>query len=137
MDKSVSTPQCGRFNCKPTADGGQTDLAAAMSDLVFQAEHNGKVINVPVGHPFHIRLEESPTTGYKWSVASFDASCLKFNSDEYTPHMGAGIGGGGIHDFEFAATSACRATIRLIRKRPWESGAQPQATFEITVVATP
>lgn len=107
-----------------------------MTDLVFGAEHNGTVIDVPVGRSFHIRLEETPSTGYKWSITSFDANCLELRSDGFAPYKEAGIGGGGLHDFEFAATSACRTTIRAIKKRPWENSTQGQPTFEITIVGT-
>lgn len=108
-----------------------------MTDLVFGAEHNGKVMDVPVGRPFHIRLEETPSTGYKWSVPRFDANCLELHSDGFAPYQNIGVGGGGVHDFEFIATSACRTTIRAIKKRPWESDTQSQPTFEITIVGTP
>jgi inhibitor of cysteine peptidase len=137
MDKLELTPQCGRFNCEPVADAEAVSLPSTMPDLIFQAEDNGRVANVPVGRRFRIRLEENPTTGYKWSKPDFDASCLRLESDEYTPYKEAGIGGGGVREFEFTATAECRTTIHLVNKRPWETSVAPTATFEITVVGTP
>jgi inhibitor of cysteine peptidase len=106
-------------------------------DVVFKAEDNGRVANVPVGRRFGIRLEENPTTGYKWSKPEFDSSCLRLGSDEYTPYKGTGIGGGGVREFEFTPLAECRTTIRLMNRRPWETNVTPVATFEITVVGTP
>jgi inhibitor of cysteine peptidase len=108
-----------------------------MPDLVFQDKDNRKVVTIPVGARFRIRLDENPTTGYKWSSPEFDSHCLRLGSDEYKRYPEAGIGGGGIREFEFTATSECRTTIRLALRRPWETDVAPEATFELTVAATP
>lgn len=108
-----------------------------MPNLEFEAADDGKVVNVPVGRRFRIRLEENPTTGYRWAAPEFDGSCLGLEADSYAPHQGAAIGGGGVRQFEFAVKSECRTTIRLINRRSWETNAAPRATYELTVVGTP
>jgi len=104
-------------------------------DTLFEAKDNGAVASVEVGERFRLRLEENPTTGYKWSKPDFDTACLQLLSDEYKPHQGAAIGGGGVREFEFAPTGPCRTTIRLTNRRPWETNVAPAATFEMTIVA--
>src|SRR5215471_12175647 len=86
-DRSGLTPQCGRFSCEPWVSAERRNVASAMpDDVVFKAEDNGRVANVPVGRRFGIRLEDTATTGYKWSKPEFDSSCLRLGSDEYTPY---------------------------------------------------
>jgi inhibitor of cysteine peptidase len=105
-------------------------------DAVFQARDNGKTVSVPIGQRFRIELEENPTTGYKWTVPEFDQTCLALEMDEYTPAKTSGIGGGGIRQFVFAIKSACRVTLRMVNKRPWETDGEPAARFEITIVGS-
>ncbi len=108
-----------------------------MSEIIFQAEDNGRVAQIPIGRRFRIRLEENPTTGYKWSQPDFAADCLRLESDEYIRHEGAGVGGGGVREFGFIPIAECRTTIHLTKRRPWETGVTPGATFELSIVVTP
>ena len=128
MDRSASTPQCGRS--KSNASG------KVVPTLTYHAQDRGKTVSIAVGTRFSIELDENPTTGYRWSAPTFDEKYLVLEADEYTPAAGAAIGGGGIRQFVFAVKSAGRTAIRLENKRPWERDAAPAATFEMTVVGT-
>lgn len=134
MDKSASTPQCGR--CRFELAENAPDTGSAVPDLQFETKDNGTAANIPVGQRFQILLEENPTTGYRWLDPEFDKACLRLESADYAPRQGGAIGGGGIRQFEFSVTAQCRTTIHLVYKRPWESNAAPQKTFALTVIGT-
>jgi predicted secreted protein len=108
-----------------------------VSELIFEAKDSGTQARVPVRGHVLIRLEENPTTGYQWTAPEFDANCLHLESNTYTRRESAGVGGGGIRQFEFSVIAACRATIHLAYKRPWETDTAVRRTFELTIVGTP
>lgn len=127
MDRSASTPQCGRCKFR---------VAQNVPNAIFQVKDNGKTVDIPVGQHFRVVLEENPTTGYRWNLPELDPQCLSLESNEYTPAGGAGIGGGGVRQFEFAVKSPCKITLRLLNKRSWEKDVSPAAAFEITIIGS-
>jgi inhibitor of cysteine peptidase len=136
MDRSASTPQCGRCRFEFAENAEAPGIGSAVPDLQFQTKDDGTAANIPVGRRFQISLEENPTTGYRWLDPEFDKACLRLESADYVAHQGGAIGGGGIRQFEFSVTGQCRTTIHLVYKRPWEPNAAPQKTFALTVIGT-
>ena len=104
-----------------------------MPDLTLTEEDSGKPIKVRVGARIEVRLCENPTTGYRWSLADFKSESLAVESDLYEPAAGAATGGGGIRRFDFAAKSAGKGELRMVKKRSWETEERAAAIFQLDV----
>ena len=104
-----------------------------MPDLTLTEQDSGKSTKVPVGTRVNIRLQENPTTGYRWSLRDFKSEFLALESDEYESATGSGIGGGGIRHFLFVAKAAGTTMITLKNMRAWESEEQAAKTFSVVI----
>jgi inhibitor of cysteine peptidase len=75
---------------------------------------------------FIIQLPTNPSTGYMWTVKSYDKKLLKFLRKKYVP---AGnkilMGAGGYMNFYFRVCGENRpqhTEVGLLYSRPWEKG---------------
>ena len=75
---------------------------------------------------FMIQLPTNPSTGYMWTIKSYDKRVLKFLRKKYLP---AGnkilMGAGGYMNFYFLVCGKSRplqTEIDLLYSRPWEKG---------------
>ena len=85
------------------------------------------LVNVPKNKSsFVITLEANPTTGYQWSVVSFDKDLLTLSSSYYQGPDSKLIGAGGHMLFTFTLNKekAYPKTTDLFFSyaRPWEKG---------------
>ena len=104
-----------------------------MPDFILTEEDNDKSAHVPVGARVNIRLQENPTTGYRWSLRDFKSESLTLESDEYESATASGIGGGGIRHFLFVAKAAGVTTIALKNMRAWEPEERAAKTFSVVI----
>jgi len=79
-----------------------------------------------------IRLEENPSTGYRWEIDEVDTSVLDPTDTDYSMSGEAGIGGGGERTFAFTARSSGTTTVRLQLRQEWDPE-NPSDDFEATV----
>jgi inhibitor of cysteine peptidase len=94
------------------------------------AEHSGSTIVAATGDRVRIRLEENPTTGYRWQPRA-QSSLLELVDDDFTPAGDGGIGAGGTRTLEYEAITAGRGSLRLALARAWEPAQAPLRTFGI------
>ncbi len=104
-----------------------------MPDFTLTEEDSGKSAQVAVGARVNIRLQENPTTGYRWSLRDFKSESLALESDEYESATASSIGGGGIRHFLFVAKAAGVTTITLKNMRAWEPEEQAAKTFSVVI----
>jgi inhibitor of cysteine peptidase len=76
---------------------------------------------------FTIRLDSNPTTGYTWSLKSYDKKFISLVSHEYIPPNSKLIGAPGYETWVFQANPnfLSRSQITMISleyARPWEHG---------------
>lgn len=73
---------------------------------------------------FVVSLAANPSTGYQWSVKSYDHSLLKLVETTYEPAKTKLIGSGGHSHFKFALragqTYPEQTSILFLYARPWE-----------------
>jgi len=91
-----------------------------MAEIKLDKAHAGRSLSVACGDTVVVRLDETPTSGYRWEVAEIDPAVLKLASDDFVPASGTTRGGGGHHEFRFEVVTAGKSPLRLIRRRPWE-----------------
>ncbi|HKW02711.1 MAG TPA: protease inhibitor I42 family protein [Vicinamibacterales bacterium] len=103
-----------------------------MPDLNLTESQHGGSFTVSAGDLIVITLPENPTTGYRWSAGSLDASLLSQEGHDYR-QGGPGVGSGGTVVWRFRAKGEGRARIELKKARSWEAGAEPAGQFAVSI----
>jgi len=125
---------CGNKTASPTPTPTPTPTKTTIN--VNESDSGGEVA---LGHSefLIVTLVSNPSTGYSWNLSAIsNTSVVQYWSDEYiapeqtTPPM---VGAPGHEVWTFEALDAGTATISMKYIRPWETGAEPAETFEITV----
>jgi inhibitor of cysteine peptidase len=76
--------------------------------------------SIQVADRAEVRLPESPTTGYRWQIAS-DDSRLRLVDDRFEGAPSP-RGAGGVRVLVFEAVGAGPVSLLLKKSRSWESG---------------
>ena len=106
-----------------------------MPILILTQTDDGRVFNVQKGDQVVVRLEESPTTGYRWAVEDVDAGILRLQNDDFSP-AGSGVGGGGERTLTFIAQNAGTTRIQLKLWRDWEGSNSIRNRFDVVFSVT-
>jgi inhibitor of cysteine peptidase len=96
----------------------------------------GRSIDVPVGESVELRLQETPSTGFRWTLASDGAPLCELVVDD----AGAADrrpGAARPHIWVFAARQPGDCEIELLYRRPWEKEAAPGRRFHLHLHVTP
>lgn len=91
-----------------------------MSEVVITQADDGKLIHAKPNDLITFRLPETPTTGYRWRIASVDESMLQTVGDEFEPNAGPGVGAGGVRTVRFLVKRSGTTDIQLEHRREWE-----------------
>lgn len=87
-----------------------------------------------VGQRFEVRLEATPTAGYRWEplLSSEQGDVVEYlgSSVEQTSDR---IGGSAIQRLAFRALTPGDVTLVLVYRRPWEDDVQDRRTILIRV----
>jgi inhibitor of cysteine peptidase len=89
--------------------------------LRFDEQNSGDTTKAALGQSLEIRLQENPTSGYRWHVLQAGEPVCKLLSDSFTAGLEA-PGQSGVHRWTFQAVAAGTASIRMIYRRAWETG---------------
>jgi inhibitor of cysteine peptidase len=99
-------------------------LAASVLAIAAVFTEKQGVITVNKQSPtFTIRLAANPTTGYTWSLQSYDNKVLVSTEHHFVPAKTKLIGAGGYEDWSFRVVPAAkRATTKIVfvYSRAWE-----------------
>lgn len=104
-----------------------------MAEIRLDMADTGRSRRAAPGDLVIVRLDETPTSGYRWEVGAFDPAVLESEGDDFAPSTGAGIGGGGTREFRFRVVGAGDSSLRLMQRRAWEPDTDPVKTFAATV----
>ena len=96
------------------------------------AADNGATIEVQPGDEIVVRLDENPTTGYRWQTDRLDGP-LEPSGDAYEMSASGMIGGGGVHEFRFHASAPGTADLALKHWRSWEGEGLATERFSVAV----
>jgi inhibitor of cysteine peptidase len=103
-----------------------------MSEITVTQNDRGKIVEVSQGDVISVRLEEIPTTGYRWALVEVDNRILDLRSSDYVITPNVGIGGGGTRTFAFVAQSPGTTRVRFQLRQEW-APENPEKDFEMTV----
>jgi inhibitor of cysteine peptidase len=106
-----------------------------LAEIDLDGNVTGRSIAARPGDVLILRLEETPTSGYRWELDDHDPGVLAPAGDEFSPDSGDTMGGGGIRRFRFTVVGPGISPLKLVRRRPWAADSVVEA-FEATVDAT-
>lgn len=104
-----------------------------MSDIAITRAENGKTFGVRVGDKVTVRLDESPTTGYRWALDTDGGGIVSLQSSDYQPASGGGIGSGGQAVFAFVAREVGHVALRFKLWREWEGNSSIIDTVTVDI----
>jgi len=106
-----------------------------MAEHQLSDHDNGAVVDAQVGEVIELRLGETASGGYRWTLEEAGgADGLEPLPPTYEFEAGK-VGGTSIARFRFIVKGRGNSAIRLEYKRPWEQAEPTLRTFEVTVVA--
>lgn len=94
-----------------------------MAEITLSNADNGKTIQLKPGQTLTLQLSENPTTGYRWSIASFNDQLLKLIDDRFNLPNSSAMGSGGQRILTFKATRTGQVNLTVNQKREWEDSA--------------
>jgi inhibitor of cysteine peptidase len=81
---------------------------------------DAKTIQVAGGDTIELRLDESPTTGYRWEITEINKQQLHLSDQQYALREGVGMGGGGVRIFYLEVLHQGAGRIVLENRQRWE-----------------
>ena len=115
-----------------TADSLADEHRPVPARVVREADR-GATVQLRAGEIFEVRLIESPTTGFRWSVEGDNEGIVGLVSSVYSPGAPSTPGAGGERVFTFEGKRAGVSRLRLRLWRPWEGESKVAEVFELTV----
>ena len=92
----------------------------AMSNITLTEADQGKTIDVDQGTEVLIRLEENPTTGYRWAFDQNDRAAPPPQDSGFASAPDAAVGAGGARVFTFTAEQPGTIHLQFKLWREWE-----------------
>lgn len=106
-----------------------------MAEIDLDLTNTGERAAAAIGDEVVVTLDETPTSGYRWVLDSFDEAILAPLDSEFVPPAGDRLGSQGARRFRFTVVGTGRTGLSLVNRRPWEPGAN-ERRFEATIEAT-
>ena len=117
----------------PTSARAAETGGAQVPAITLTLADSGTVVDLRVGDHVVLRLEENPTTGYRWAVEAHDADLVALKHAKFTRSPEAATGGGGQRTWTFIAKRRGTATLQLKLWRAWEGDASVTRRFTATL----
>jgi inhibitor of cysteine peptidase len=95
---------------------------------------SGTEISLRSGDVVELRLQENPTTGFKWQIKAPGHPVCAIVAENYVAGRAA-PGAGGTRHWQIRAIASGTAQIELIYARQWETEVPPAQTFTMTIRA--
>lgn len=93
---------------------------------------NGRSYPAAPGDQIVVRLDETPSSGYRWRLDGVDERVLVPAGDGFRSEAG-GLGAGGRRQLRFDAVGPGRTILRLSLRRGWPPDERPVRRFEVTI----
>lgn len=111
-----------------------TITVGSSTSLVFTESDNGRVVTLPAGTHFTVKLESNRSTGYAWTLLSPTTSAVVAHTgNEYIAPTSALPGASGYEQWYFVTESSGTATVWLEYVQSGVSGSTPAQLFQLAV----
>src|SRR5664279_2510139 len=117
----------------PGAAAGDSTAASRSSAATSTACSRTRARPAAPGDHVVIRLQESPSSGFRWQLDQHDAGVLRPAGDEFVPAPDSRTGGGGTRELRFEVVSREHGEVALSLRRAWESGVAAAQQFRTAV----
>ena len=104
-----------------------------MSNITLTEADKGKTIAVQQGTEILIRLNENPTTGYRWAIDQSDDTVLPLQSSNFSSSPSAAVGAGGARLFTFTAKQPGTVHLQFKRWREWLGDSSIIERYDVTI----
>ena len=104
-----------------------------MSNITLTEADKGKTIDVQQGTEVLIRLNENPTTGYRWAIDQSDDTVLPLQGSNFASSPSAAVGAGGTRLFTFTANQPGTVHLQLKRWREWQGDSSIIERYDVTI----
>ncbi len=99
--------------------------------MILNNQDNGRTIEVEAQSVVTVRLDENPSTGYRWNIET--AEGLELVGDNFE-RIRDTIGAGGVRIFQFRASKAGSHRLNIRKWRDWEGESSIIERFYVTIV---
>jgi inhibitor of cysteine peptidase len=104
----------------------------ALPVLTIGENSNGQTLEAAPGQTVEIRLEENPTTGFRWRMAQAGGPVATLSGDVFEPGRQA-PGQPGTHRWQFRVAAAGSGPVRFVYRRAWEEDSAAARVFTVTL----
>ncbi|MCW3474146.1 protease inhibitor I42 family protein [Limobrevibacterium gyesilva] len=105
--------------------------------LTIAEAASGQTVDLPVGQVIELRLQENPTTGFRWHFEKRGEPVCKLADDFLERPEGATVPGqGGTHVWRIEGVQPGTCDMALAYTRAWDPGSKPAATFSVRIRVT-
>ena len=118
------------------ACGDDNDDGVAPNEVQLTQADNGKAVAVAMGGTLIVALPSNPSTGYSWAVVAAEPTNLELQGEPTFVPPGSTtpvVGAAGTEVFTFKAIKTGTAKLSMAYARSFETGVEPEETFEVTV----
>ena len=105
---------------------------------ILDESQEGREFSPRLEDEIHITLDETPSTGYVWTLSDAQAA-LTLVDDLYEEfgEDGEAVGAGGRRHLHFRVAKPGLGRLRLEKRRPWQKDVDAVAVFEATIHTSP
>jgi inhibitor of cysteine peptidase len=103
--------------------------------MVVDERGNGSTVQLRVGDDLELRLDENPTTGFRWNLDTSGSPALASRGDRYDAPAAGVAGAGGVHVWQFTAQHAGTGRMELSHRRRFGGAAGRTFVLNIEVRA--
>jgi inhibitor of cysteine peptidase len=103
------------------------------AEVELSLNSRGTTVEVRRGDAIVVCLDENAGTGYEWAIEHAAENVVTFETDDFAPEPGAGVGGGGVRTMRFRAIAPGVADLGLKLWREWEGHASVIDRYDVTV----
>ncbi len=130
-----TTPVTPAATSSPAAAAGTNEGTAMTANTLYvNSTSNGGIVSIPIGNRVLVRLNENPTTGYRWNATVPNG--ISVISDTFVPPNSALIGAGGYHEWLLEPQAVDTYTFRAVYFRPWETPRADDTSYQLVILVT-
>ncbi len=107
-----------------------------MNVIQLGASDQGRHLVLSAEDVVRVRLEENPTTGFRWRVRPGTGAGLVACGDDFVPVGGDAVGAGGERQLSFRPERAGTVRLELELVQAWQPQ-DPRGSFEVTLERRP
>lgn len=120
--------------CQAAEEGKRPDTETyEVESMLLTIEDSGRDIVAHPGDRIEVRLNENPTTGYRWAQESLNEAIIKSIGSDYEMPEDPLVGQGGIRSFQYQAAGVGETVIALKYWQEWEGESSVTERFTISV----